>query len=158
MNVRQRVQSRHPGQIAILVAVVGGVAAGLWSVSHTIDRKRAAADTWISQIQAKLDSLDAQTKVCADTTVQLADSLTRALNRAMLEGRVPSSGGIIKPIAGDCSGIPARTSGLQWLKEDAMAGRDRRRNEIVVLEGIALLCIGVALSLLWVWFEGRRAA
>lgn len=156
MNLRDRIQSLHHGQVAILVAVIAGVAAGLWSLIHAVDRKQTAAETRISQFGAELDSLDTQTKLCGDTTVQLVDSLARAFNRAMLEGRMPSSGGFIKAVAGDCSGIPARTSALQWLRAEAVAGRDRGRKEIVVLEVFAVLCIGVALSLLWVWFEGRR--
>src|SRR2546421_6009841 len=94
MNVSHRIQSLHAGQIAILVALLGVAAAGLLLIRHETDRKRAAADGWIFGIQRELDSLETRATVCASPTVQLADSLARTFNRAMLDGRVSSAGGL----------------------------------------------------------------
>ncbi len=58
----------------------------------------------------------------------------------MLEGRVPSSGGLIKPIASDCAAIPDRTAMLHSRWTEAQGTRNQLGIEVVGLEVLVLLC------------------
>ncbi len=156
MNITSRVQSLHAGQVAILVTVIAAAAGALLSLRGNATRRQRSAETVLWETQVSLDSLHAQSSICADTTIQLADSLARALNRAMLRGSISSSGGFVKPIAGDCSSIPVRTTEVQSRRTEAAAWRDRWRKQVIGLNVLVLICAGVALSILWGWFEGRR--
>lgn len=157
-NIRRRIQSLHPGQAVIVAAVIGAAGGGLLSLRHTVDRKRTRAETALSQAQREIDSLDAEARFCADTTVRLSGALARAANRAMLDGRLPSSGGLIEPVDANCSAIPERTRGQKALRADAEDARDGLGVQVVALGLLGFLSVAAALLFLWVWFDGRRAA
>ena len=109
-------------------------------------------------MQFTRDSLRSEIHVCTDPTIQLADSLARATNRAMLEGRISSRGGLVKPIAANCSSLPNRIEGLDHLIASSIINRDGQKEKALVFSVLALISIAAMSTLLWIWFDARRAA
>jgi hypothetical protein len=153
-----RIQSLHPGQIAIVVGLLGAASFAAFGRLELVRGERAVVEHWIFERQLTLDSLDRATRTCSDTNVQLFDSVARFLNRAKLESRLPSSGGFIEPIARNCSEIPTRRISLENTRVELADRRDRLGKRGSVWKAIILVSAGMALGVLWVWFDARHAA
>jgi hypothetical protein len=152
------IHSLHAGQVAILVVLLIAAGFGAFARLQDIRNKRATVERLTSERRRDLDSLDSELRLCRDSTVQAFDSLTRSVNRAMFEGRLPSSGGFMKPIARNCSAIPAQLATDQRHLASLVDGRERLDASATKWKAIVFLCSVVALGILWLWFEARRVA